>query len=480
MPRVRDAVSNRESARRFYAANKKDILLRRMLGRVATGTVPQLLKLQEYDLSEADINTARETAGLPKVAFGVFPLRPRGGAQIPTPIAASRAALPVAPSGPAATADSPGEELDLKEIVRRLTALDGVANKLSRSGVDTGEKLASQALIKIAAGLDRVARQSGIENDIIAGLRNYPHTIDAISKRANNVNTLKTNLNFIVASAKYLPELQQAIGPDAMAAYRGDMVAGIQASKKEEVLRTESEEHRIPSISAIRAKLPLLRQKYGFESPEYIGALLQTSIVGLRDNLGAVKLTKSDVAEPPNYYNRNTGHLVIRDFKTQGQFPPYDEVLSDDLRRAIESSVAERKRTYLIGQRAGKLGPVLSKAFKSVGLKAGVMTIRHAMSSDMMSAGGAGAANIQRVSKAFKHSADMATRYMRLIAPDNYDDDAEGVAALTKKMGELGVGPSRSAAAPKRKRASPPAAAETPSAPAAPVARRTRSSSKRV
>ena len=83
-----------------------------------------------------------------------------------------------------------------------------------------------------------MARQSGIDNDIIAGLRNYPHVIEQITKRANNVNTLKTNLNFIVASAKYLPELQQAIGPDAMAAYRGDMVAGIQASKKQEVLRS--------------------------------------------------------------------------------------------------------------------------------------------------------------------------------------------------------------------------------------------------
>ena len=56
----------------------------------------------------------------------------------------------------------------------------------------------------------------------------------------------------------------------------------------------------------------------------------------------------------------------------------------------------------------------------------------------------------------------------------------EGVAALTKKMGELGVGPTRGAAAPKRNRAAPPAAAETPSAPVAHVARRTRSSSKRV
>ena len=111
--------------------------------------------------------------------------------------------------------------MDLKAIVGRLTALDGVANKLNRLGVDTGKRVVSQALTKIAAGLDRVARQSGIHNNIIAGLRNYPHTIDAISKRANNLNTLKANLNFIVASAKYLPELQQAIGPDTMAAYRG-------------------------------------------------------------------------------------------------------------------------------------------------------------------------------------------------------------------------------------------------------------------
>jgi hypothetical protein len=182
----------------------------------------------------------------------------------------------------------------------------------------------------------------------------------------------------------------------------------------------------VPSITSIRAKLPAIKRLFGAPSAEYIGALLQTSIVGLRDNLGSVRITDSEDEASPNFYNPATGHLVIRDFKTRGLFPPYDQILDNKLRKEVASSLEKRKRTHLVSARGGSIGTVISRAFSAVGLQVGVMTIRHSMETALLSVrNGASAANVKRVADQFKHSTDTASRYFRLTSPASYDDDEE-------------------------------------------------------
>ena len=100
--------------------------------------------------------------------------------------------------------------------------------------------------------------------------------------------------------------------------------------------------------------------------------------MGIRDDLGDVRVSDKNAAEG-NTYNRRTGKLIIREFKTSNHFKPYEFKLSREEKDMINVSLEVRPRQFLITNTGARAGPLVTKAFSEVGLPdVGVDIIRHA------------------------------------------------------------------------------------------------------
>ena len=91
-----------------------------------------------------------------------------------------------------------------------------------------------------------------------------------------------------------------------------------------------------------------------------------------------MRVSDKNVAEG-NTYNRRTGQLVIREFKTSNHFKPYEFKPSRQEMDLINVSLEVRPRQFLITNTGARAGPLVTKAFAEVGLQeVGVDIIRHA------------------------------------------------------------------------------------------------------
>jgi hypothetical protein len=435
-PAPRDAVANRASVKKYYEANKENILKQRITLRIRKGAIPQRDKLSAFGLTVAEVNLIRRSVGLAAVDYEAFPLRPRAAAPA-TPAASTSRSPPQAPAASTrttrstrTTAAAPTTNLTVDSIAKDIAGLGGRVVKLMADGQQhkEGHILGVSTASQYAGSFRRIARLVGLSahDDPMPVLRDHARVSAAIvDGRAGKVNTLKSDFNILVSAAKYLPSFKEALGPEALASYNGDMHLNLATSKRQEVERTASDAAAIPSIQTIRDKVIDIKIKFAPTDKRYIAALLQSSVVGLRDNLGDVKL---DDESADRFYIPSTRRLVIKRFKTAHLgFEPYDVTLSNEVGDAVDAYLAKhpRQKTLLGG---GKLGPTISSTFKAVGLKVGVMTIRHAMETDMLTRGGASAANVEQVARQFKHGPEMALRYFRVLASAPaavYADDAE-------------------------------------------------------
>eukprot|EP00873_Tetraselmis_striata_P003975 jgi/Tetstr1/424239/TSEL_001432.t1 len=92
----------------------------------------------------------------------------------------------------------------------------------------------------------------------------------------------------IFSPSKYIPEYKAAIGDEALAKYHARMLVHAEATGGQTAERTVSE--TVLDISVIKSRLPAVKEKFGTASAEYIAALLQTNLWGLRAELGTVKV----------------------------------------------------------------------------------------------------------------------------------------------------------------------------------------------
>jgi hypothetical protein len=256
---------------------------------------------------------------------------------------------------------------------------------------------------------------------------------------------------------KQVPAIESWMPQDYRMKLVTAMKAGITARVDKQTSRTEAAGSTIPSMKLIREVL----QQMGPPPPSrvtqrYMAAKLQATIVGLRDNLGGVVVRDTDGPEDGDWYNRTTGRLYIKDFKTSVDFPAYDIVLSEDLRdlirRWLGSSAykqTNKKGGDFLITSAKKTGPLVSKAFADAGLPhTTLMTIRHSMSTAMQAEQGNGQAAADRVGKQFKHSSFQAFGYRRLTAdtveelkaawakapPENFEKEADAETGKRKRV----------------------------------------------
>ena len=97
--------------------------------------------------------------------------------------------------------------------------------------------------------------------------------------------------------------------------------------------------HAIPSYELLLKYLTKVKAEVGVTT-QYLATFLQVKLMGLRDNLGGIKIRETDgkIYDPSlgdssraDWYNRNTGMLYIAHFKTSGATigRPYDFQLKD-------------------------------------------------------------------------------------------------------------------------------------------------------
>jgi len=74
-----------------------------------------------------------------------------------------------------------------------------------------------------------------------------------------------------------------------------------------------------------------------------------------RNYFHCVKLVNKDddMDEENNFYNIDTGRLLLNDYKTSGIYKPYDVILSQKVQKIINDSIDKNERTYLIEKEKG-------------------------------------------------------------------------------------------------------------------------------
>jgi hypothetical protein len=145
---------------------------------------------------------------------------------------------------------------------------------------------------------------------------------DYIDETNPNSNTAKSKYNNFVAPAKYIPELKAAYG-STIELLRERMTYHIKKAETEAIETTGSQ--KVESLASIKKRITGVKRKFGETSPEYVAAVRQRSLKGLRGELATVKVVESvkEMDKHPNAYYHAAGKMRIKKFKTDEIYEPY-------------------------------------------------------------------------------------------------------------------------------------------------------------
>lgn len=207
-------------------------------------------------------------------------------------------------------------------------------------------------------------------------------------------STYANRLGDIISTYEAWGAFREALGSDALAKYRGGFgegqtafMAAKEAAKETARNRTKAPEYAVPHYELLLEQLPRIKAALG-PTPRYLAAYLQVKLLGLRDNLGGIRVYESGEGKTfkpgdaedmrDAWYNRETGRLYISWFKTNNTKygEPYDFHLEGKVRDEVEESLRRHPREWLVGvgrdRKHGKpqpAGPTVQKAFDAIGFK---------------------------------------------------------------------------------------------------------------
>ena len=159
-------------------------------------------------------------------------------------------------------------------------------------------------------------------------------------------------------------------------------------------------------MDSIRAALPKIKEKFGETSMTYITCMLQTTVKGLRNDLGGILVRSTDGPSSGKWYNRRSGRLFIAKFKTSGKYPPYNFVFDKGFRNVINTYLDVKDSKYLVSKNEDGPRQVVEKGFRAVGMRVGITTIRQSMVSELLMRHPYNKEWESEVSAMFKHSMD--------------------------------------------------------------------------
>jgi len=135
---------------------------------------------------------------------------------------------------------------------------------------------------------------------------------------------------------------RDSLGSDVMNKYKVtygenemDLNAALAANQEVQGNKTKNDLQAIPTYELIKSHLPKIKAKIGPDSLAYLTALLETKLLGLRDNLGGIEIRMEygglydrtiGESSRKDWYNKNSGRLYISHFKTNKSRmgTPYD------------------------------------------------------------------------------------------------------------------------------------------------------------
>jgi hypothetical protein len=417
-----------EAQKRYYEQNAAIINRKRFYKRVANGTIKKMLlsALKRYNMTPEQFNQIREGNNLPPlphphdVPWEALCTAPLGGSCPP-----STQERPECPARGTAQGDTAQGSASIEDSVEggrkppapglgRIMALEGKP-QLDKDGRPNGKTISKGTAKQYAESYERFLAPL-----VFLASKGTPlgaqSIINLSEENYSSVNTRKSKLNAIVALAKYIPEIREALGVD-IEPLREKMIEYIKESERAAVKKSGT--HTVEDLNSIRRRVENdVKVKYGEMSQEYVAGVLQTRLVGLRGELGTVRVFKTNrngqFDNAKNAYNRKTGELKIEDFKTKQNFDAYDFFLKGGPYELLERWFKEHPRhTYLFGNSPIPIGPILKR---SLGIS--VMPIRHSMVSNELKKGNPSRDHIEKVAKLFRHSPEMTTMYFRGSPPE--------------------------------------------------------------
>ena len=243
-------------------------------------------------------------------------------------------------------------------------------------------------------------------------LDDHDKTVKALDG-VSNVNTQKDLYGVILAVAKRSDAFKQWVGEEALAVYLKHLKEGNEKAVKQMEKATGDSRSKIPSITTLMEALPSIEEKLGATSSMFLAAYLQINVIGLRDDLGRVRIVSKFNPKWPKQYVKSNGRLYISEFKTSKTYDPYDIKLDKGARTVI-NAVLKRfpERKWLVTE-TESAGDLVRRAFKKVGMSVSVNTVRHAQVSAMLDKNPNDIPAVQRTAERFKHSEEVHRKYYR-------------------------------------------------------------------
>lgn len=371
--------------------------VRALRTKVFNGTLPKPDALAALGLSWDDVNQMRHLAGLPP-AFD------------PSKINAER----IMPNTPFTVDQLANSVLDA--IGQPLVTVSG---EVKRTPTGQPRQLSASTVSAWMASVRHLMRELDGALDVVRALNDHERVIRHLESSSNTAASLSTRLHYITALAKYVPELGRQLDAAALKAYRTHAAQARKAERERDVDRTDDPDHAVRAFPDVVAAVPRIADKFGRHSLEHLAALLHTEIVGLRDDLKAIRWfhNQDDVPDGlDNYYVVSSGRVRIAKFKTSDFFPPYDVILRPATRQTVKESLVVKPRRYLLGK--ATVSRLIKRAFEAVDMPtvSGVTAIRHSRITHEIKKNPS-PANMRKVAEKFKHDHTTSMNYFRRTAP---------------------------------------------------------------
>eukprot|EP00873_Tetraselmis_striata_P006189 jgi/Tetstr1/426453/TSEL_016754.t1 len=282
----------------------------KLVDRILLGRVPWRQTLAKHGLSYSDVNKIRTDDGLQPIDFTLSPTRCRRGPRTCSrvspaavePAVRGRAPQPaeVPPPSPAIVRSPPAPPAPQSPAppAPQSPAPPGAP------AAPGGGGLTLSRLLELIADLEGKPQLTAAGRPVLGGPQRQPRLL-----RETTVKQYKDGMRLLggttgcadapdfVACLRdtamvYIPAFEAALGAEALEVYRTGMIEAIRAAEAEAIAATETAS--VVPITGIKRKLKDIAERFGSTSQDALAARLQVELVGIRDDLGGVRVVKSE------------------------------------------------------------------------------------------------------------------------------------------------------------------------------------------